>query len=247
VSDYTADGGRIVVEDNLRGALWRGRRGTEELVVALWPFSYATEPAFFDRWFRFDVPGIAPLAFLGYPDGPQGRDAYAVLSEVRPDGEPLATAAPLGEAAVIQLGIELCDVMQRWIERCGHALVGIHPDTLYVDEERYTGATPRVFSLLGNSDAHSAFDAAYYGGPLGVSERELGDGDAAYVVALLVWFAATGEHAITWHENLDKPRAPFRGSAALGSVLSRVLDGQGGVSLVDLRGALSALDGAAVR
>ena len=235
---YTADHGRIVVEENLRGALWRGRRGEDELVVALWDFAYAKEPDVFDRWFRFDVPGIAPLAFLGVPD--DARSATAVLAEVRPAGEPLATAAPIDEAAAVRLGIALCAVMRGWIERRGHALTGIHPDTLYVDESgRYTGATPRVFSLLGNGDAHPSFDAAYYGGPLGPSERELGDADVAFVVALLVWFAATGQHAIRAHHYLDAPRPAFGGGAALGAVLDRAL---AGTTLADLREALAALD-----
>jgi hypothetical protein len=252
---YTVDDGRIVVEDNLRESLWRGRRGDEEVVVALGGFSYALAPDFFDGLFRFDVPGIAPLAFLGYPDGAkptadelralrrEGKDADAVLAEVRPDGEPLVTVAPLAEAAAVRLGIELCDVMCGWIERRGHALVGIHPDTLYVDDdERYTGATPRVFALLGN-DSHHTFDPAYYGGPLGPSERELGDTDAAFVVALLVWFAATGEHAIRHHGYLDNPRPAFRGSAPLGAALTRAL---AGMNLAELRDALRALDGAAI-
>jgi hypothetical protein len=202
------------------------------------------------------VPGIARLAFLGYPDGAKptaeelsalrqkATDAVAVLAEVRPAGEPLATAAPLAEAAAVRLGVDLCDVMHGWIERRGRALVGIHPDTLYVDEdERYTGATPRVFALLGNGDVHSSFDFAYYGGPLGASEHELADTDAAFVVALLVWFAATGEHPIRYHEYVSRPRPTFGGSAPLGAVLTRALEG---MNLAELRDALRALDGAAI-
>jgi hypothetical protein len=97
-----------------------------------------------------------------------------------------------------------------------------------------------VFALLGNGDVHSSFDFAYYGGPLGASEHELGETDAAFVVALLVWFAATGEHAIRHHGYVDRPRPPFPGNAPLGAVLKRALEG---MSVAELRDALRALDG----
>jgi hypothetical protein len=232
---FTADRGQIIVEDPLRGQLWRGRRGDLQLVVALSDFGYRRDPAFFDRWFRFDIPGIAPLAFLGLPD--DAPPNIAMLAEVRPAGEPLATIAPLSEELAIELGIALCDVLRAWIAARGSAFVGLHPDTLYVADNRYAGATPRVFALLGNGDVHSSFDPAYYGGPLGPSESDLGDGDAAFVVALLVWFAATGEHAIRAHHYLDAVRPAFGGSATLGAVLER---GFSGASLGELREALSA-------
>jgi hypothetical protein len=122
----TLSGGRIVVGHHLRGMLWAGRRiepRERQVLVVFKPFPYATYKERTDELFGYEVPGIAPLAFLGYPDqdanpaadelrGLDTRGVWpkAVLAEYRPEGRACNTE-PLTEIEAVRLGIALCDTI----------------------------------------------------------------------------------------------------------------------------------------
>jgi len=254
----TADNGRILVEEQVAGSLCRGRQlrpRERELVVAVKDFAYATGKEMFDRSFRYDAPGVAPLAYLGYPDGAsptadelremrkKGKTAFAILAEARPDGEPLVHADQLVDAEVVRLGLALCDTMIGWIDRRGSASVGFRPETVYVAGEHgnrfYAGATPRVCALIGGGT--DAFPSTYYGAPLAASSHEIDREDAAFVVALVLWFAATREDAYRSLQVIEHPRAPFAGRQELGEVLSAALSLDHRTSVLQLRDGLAKL------
>jgi hypothetical protein len=254
----TADSGRILVEEQVAGFLCRGRQlrpRDRELVVAVKDFAYATGKEIFDRSYRFDVPGVSPLVYLGYPDGAsptadelrelrkQGKTSFAILAEARPDGEPLVHAKQLAIEEVVRLGLGLCDTMIGWIERRGSASVGLRPETVYVAGEHgnrfYAGATPRVCALIGGGN--DAFPSAYYGAPLAASSLEIDREDAAFVVALVLWFAATREDAYRNLQYIEHPRAPFAGRPELGEVLSAALSLDDRTSVQQLRDGLARL------
>ena len=255
---FTADGGRIVVDRNLGGYLWSGRQldpHERELVIVLKDFPYATYKDALDAWFRYEAPGIATLAYLGYPDGAspdadqlrdtrkQGRSAPALLAEVKPEGTPLCEALPLTDGELLRLGLALCDTAIGWIERRGAASDGFRPETIYLAGERgtreYAGTTPRIVALVGNGDIDQTFPATCYSSPLAASAHELDGNDIAYVVALVLWFAATGEHAYRHSHHVDQPRSPFRGRPELGELLAAALDQDDRMSVQELRGALA--------
>ena len=254
---FTADGGRIVVEHSLGGYLWSGRQlrpRERKLLVVVKDFPYATGKEILDQWFRYETPGIAPLAYLGYPDGlnpnadelremrKRGQSAPALLAEFVPEGTPLSEAVPLTEAELVRLGLALCDTAIGWIERRGSASDGFRPETIYLTGENgareYAGATVRIFSLVGNGDVDQTFPATFYGSPLAHSKFELDAEDIAFVVALVLWFGATGEHAYRHHHHVDQPRPPFRGHPDLGELLAAALDQDDRMSVQRLRDAL---------
>lgn len=256
----TADGGRIVLDEHERGVLWRGRelrRAERRVIAVVKDFPYAKGRDVLDSWFRYDAPGIAPLAFLGYPDGgnvtgeelrevaKRGEARVAVLAEVLPNGMRLADVAPLTEAEVVRLGLALCDTAIAWIERRGSASVGLRPETIYVTGEAgrrtYPGATPRVFALVGNGDLDDSFPPTYYDSPLAASANELDGHDIGYVIALVLSFAATGEHAYRHRQYVDEARAPFRGPRELGALLAAALDTNERMTVASMRERLSAL------
>lgn len=252
----TADEGRIRVEAQLAGRLWRGTQTDppRELVIAVKDFPYATGKELYDRWYRFDVPGVAPLAYLGYPDGAsptadelramrsKGKTADALLAEVRPEGTPLADTDPLATAEAARLGVALCDTMLAWIAQRGSASVGFRPETVYVTgapgARSYAGATPRVCALLAGD---GTFPTTYYGAPLAASSNAIDAEDAAFVVGLVVWFAATGQHAYQSLQYIEHRRAPFPGDPALGRVLDAALHLDRRLGVQALRDALQAL------
>jgi hypothetical protein len=257
---FTADDGRIVVEYQLGGYLCSGRQLhplERELVIVVKDFPYATHKEALDGGFRYDAPGIATLAYLGYPDGAsptpeqlramqkRGRTSAALLAEVKPEGTPLCEAAPLTDAEVVRLGLALCDTAIGWIERRGSATEGLRPETIYLagahGARAFTGATPRIVALVGNGDIDGTFPATYYGSPLAASALEHDGNDIAYVVALVLWFAATGEHAYRHSHYVDQPRAPFRGPPALGELLAAALDQHDRMNVQQLRDGLDRL------
>jgi hypothetical protein len=263
----TGGGGRIVIDEHLRGALWAGRQlGPREraVIVLVRGFDYVRGKAVLDEWYRYEVPGIAPLAFLGYPDGlapsatpePIAPGAVravppAMIAEVLPDGVPLAAAEPpLTDAEVIRIGIALCEVLAAWIAQAPWVSQGLAPETVYVAGEpgsRYfAGATPRVYALDDRAGWGGAFSAELYGGPMS-GTTELSVEDATFMVAQVIWFAATREHPYVWPartkalDNMEHDRRrPFTGTAELGALLERVLvfDESRRIDLTELRAGL---------
>jgi hypothetical protein len=249
----TLDRGRIAVVGGPADGLWRGtQRGGRDVVIAFKAIGYAKARAETDALFRYDVPGLAKLAFLGYPDG--GPDPTAeelrelnrrnvwpevALAEERPDGVTLAAASALDERAAIRLGIDLCEVAIAWSERCEQLTTGLRPETVYVhdDSRRYTGATPRVELLLGREA--DPFEAPAAGG-LSYTADDLG-----FQAGRLIWFALLREDpyrfpgAMNSLDNVwtDRRRA-WTGPPALGAVLDQVLRADGRLPVRELRDAL---------
>jgi hypothetical protein len=249
---YTADHGRIVVEEELGGLLWRGHQRApreRQLVVAVKQLAAASGKAMLESAHGYDVPGIAPLAYLGSPDA--ATPNLVLLAEARPDGLPLAGVVEetgLTEAEIVRLGLALCDTTLAWIDKRGHATVGFRPETVYVagdlpGERTYAGATPRVFAMIGNAGTDGTFPSAYYGAPLAESATRTNAHDMTFVIGLVLWFAANRDHAYRHINFIEHRRPPFEGPAALAPILEdalRLYD-QERLTVADLRAALATL------
>lgn len=229
---YTADGGRIVVEEELGGLLWRGHQRApreRQLVVAVKQLASASGKEMLASAHRYEVPGIAPLAYLGFPDGASTNPI--LLAEARPDGLPLAGVVEetgLTNEEIVRLGLALCDVTLAWIEQRGHASVGFRPETVYLTgdlpgERVYAGATPRVFAMIGNAGSDGTFPPAYYGAPLAESATRTSAQDMTFVIGLVLWFAANRDHAYKHINYIEHRRPAFAGDAAFARILDDAL------------------------
>jgi hypothetical protein len=229
---YTADHGRIVVEEELGGLLWRGHQRApreRQLVVAVKQLAAVSGKAMLESAHRYEVPGIAPLAYLGFADA--AAASPILLAEARPDGIPLAGVVEetgLTEEEVVRVGLALCDTTLAWIAQRGHATVGFRPETVYVTgdlpgERTYAGATPRVFAMIGNAGHDGTFPPPYYGAPLAESATRTSAHDMTFVIGLVLWFAANGDHAYPHINYIERPRPPFTGPAALAPILDDAL------------------------
>jgi hypothetical protein len=243
---YTADNGRIVVDEELGGLLWRGRQlqpRERPLVIAIKDLAAASGKEMLERWCRFDVPGIAPLAYLGFPHGTpsdpealrdlkkRGHPLVALLAEAQPPGLPLAGVVeeePLTDAEVVRIGLGLCDTAVAWLDRRETAIVGFRPETIYIagdmpGERYYAGATPRVCAWIGSGGSDGTFPATYYGAPLASSSTQIDSTDLAFVIGLVLWYAATREHAYSHIYYIEHARPEFHGTAELGDLCDAVL------------------------
>lgn len=230
----TLDHGRIIVDEPL-DRLWRGHhRDGGEVVIAFKSMAYREDT---DALVRYDVPGIAKLAFFGIPDGAPGDVA---LAEAHPGGITLAGAPALDERQTIALGIDMCATAVAWGERREFLTSGIRPETVYVRDGRYTGTTPRTELLLGRESDH--FEAPADGGLSYTAD------DVGFLIARVMWFAHLREDAYRmpgamnsleniWHDK----RRPWTGPPALGRILEQVLVVDGRLSVRAFRDALQAL------
>ena len=245
-SDYpkgcTLDGGAYVFLDSPaeRGdGLWSGKQ--------LGPSPRPVVIAF--RWFdisedlvdllRREVPGIAPLLYIGSPDGyrrptDEVHRAWDVaIVEAKPEGHHLGESGRLTAGEVVRLGLGLCDTIQSWASRFP-ITQGLRPETVYVTGDhgnrRYSGSTPRAALVLGYGPSYWAFPGETYDPPAANTTIDIALDDALFTVAMILWFALLGEHP---YKLPDRPsiddniwedrRRPFTGPPELGRLFDRVL------------------------
>ncbi len=239
-SNATADGGRFVSLEPLGNGLWRGERRhptRREVIFAFRSSLRRTDEL--DELLQYDVPGLAPLFFIGPPDGYKCPDwrrlqgGELVVIEARPEGAHLLEAGRLSRNEIVRLGLGLCDTILAWSVQA-RITGGLRPETVYVvgspGKRRFAGAIPRSFFILGNSERCAAFSHEPYDPPIGAYFADLAVDDEVFVVALLLWFALLGEHAyaVPGHPSLDNNmwddiRLPFTGPSELGRLLEAVL------------------------
>jgi hypothetical protein len=245
---YSLDGGRILIDAH-RDGFWHGRtREGREVVAAI---KAHRDVAGLEALFSYDVPGIAPLVFVGRVDveddddddeADDDDDVPAPIPEVavveaRPRGVSIAHAPAFDERATIRLGVDLCAMAIAWSERRDDLTSGIRPETVYVEDQRFTGATPRVELFQGRHSDH--FEAPATG--LGSYTAD----DVGFVIARILWIALLREDPYRlpdapndleniWHDR----RRPWTGPRALGDLLERVLVADDRVSVRDFGEAL---------
>jgi hypothetical protein len=222
----TLDRGRIVVEQHLRGALWTGRADRRPVLIGYSYIPYKEHRNAIDDLYRFDVPGIANLEYLGFPDD-GGRKV--ALVEARPEGDPISELKALTLHEVVQCGIGLCDTILAWGGRRKTLLEGFRPETIYMTNGRLAGVTPRVALIAGEPD-DGTFSSARYTSPSDGAPLEITVDDAGFIVAQVMWFALLREHpyqlpnAPDERYNIwDDRRRPFTGPPELGRILEAVL------------------------
>ena len=222
----TLDHGRIVVGRRLRGGLWIGRAGNHPVLIGHNRLPYSQHKDAIDGLYRFDVPGLASLEFLGFPDD-GGREVAIV--EALPKGSPLAELQSLTLAEVVQCGIGLCDTVLAWGARRHSLTEGLRPETVYMANGAYTGATLRM-ALIAGEPYDGTFSNERYKAPSDGAPLELTIDDAGFIVAQVLWFALLREHPYKVPGALDETqniwtdtRRPFTGPPELGRILEAVL------------------------
>jgi hypothetical protein len=148
--------------------------------------------------------------------------------------------------------VALCDVVASWAAgSAGMIFAGLHPETVYLDEQRrFLHAVPRPHFLLGLQDSFYGYRNISFA-PAGYSGSLMEVRDAVFTVALLVWWAVAGAQpydiAGTDPESnaFNDRRVPFDGSAELGAILDRALvaDPDKRIGLDELRSAFGTLAG----
>lgn len=229
---HALDGGRIVLVEH-RDGFWRGHtREGRAVVAALKPHRNLAE---LQALLAYDVPGIAPLVFIG-----PAEDGDVAVVEEQPAGGTLAHAPASSVPATIGLGIDLCAMAMAWAERREDLTSGIRPETVYLDGDRFTGATPRVELFQGRHSDH--FEAPADG--IGSYTAD----DLGFVIARILWIALLREdpyrlpEAPNDLENIWRDRRrPWTGPPALGALLERVLVANGRLPLADFAAALRAM------
>lgn len=212
------------------------------------------------EWLRYDVPGIAPLLFIGSPDGfrvppGQSRPGPVAVVEAMPAGETLHQIGRLVVRDVVRVGIGLCDMLLASDTR-GVVVWGLRPETVFAVSDgpagyRYAGATPRSYRFLGGPEGSLSpfplwfchFDPPEY--------PELTSSSGVSTAALILWYALLGEHAFvkevgTAHQHwatADDVRRPFTGPPELGRLLEAALvaDVEKRMTTAELRDALVGL------
>jgi hypothetical protein len=206
-----------------------------------------------DRILRFSSYGIEAPFYIGAPDiEVEHRDYYFCVVDAAPTGTALARAGGLSEREGARLGVALCDVVASWAAgSAGMVFSGLHPETVYLDEQRrFVCAVPRPHFLLGLQHSFYGYRNISFDPP-GYSGSLMGARDAVFTVALLVWWAVAGAQpydiAGTDPEAnaFEDRRVPFDGSPALGAILDRALvaDPDRRIGLDKLRTAFGTLAG----
>ena len=255
----TLDRGRVAIAGRIGNRWWRGRRAEgRDVVIAFKDIPYAATQAETDELFRYDVPGIAKLVFLGYPDrGPSPKNADELrkltarniwpeiaLAEELPPGTSLAQATALSERETIGFGIAMCEMAIAWGERRELLTIGIRPETVYIDgapgSRCFTGATPRVEVVRG--DEFESFSAP------ATSVATYTADDIGFLTARLMWIGMFREDpykfpgALNAYDNVWRDRRrPWPGPPTLGRILERALVVDGRLPVRELRDALRGL------
>lgn len=228
--------GRFTLRKFLRGqpleGLWRAVDEADREVWVTLRGLRANEKR--ERILRFSSYGIDAPLYLGTPDlKAKYRDYHFCVVDVAPVGVALARAERLSEPEAARLGVALCDVVASWAAASGGMIFsGIHPETVYLDEQRrFMRVIPRPHFLLGLQTffygyPDISFDPPGYWGSL------MYPSDAVFTVALLVWWAVAGVQpyyiAGTDPEAnaFDDRRIAFDGSPALAGILGGALQGE---------------------
>lgn len=233
----TLDSGRIVVVQSIDGG-WRGRqRGGRDVLVVFRDMRIHPK---LEELLRYEVPGLAKLAFFGHPDV---GDEVAIAEE-EPDGDTLAHVGTLSEFETIQLGIDLCELALAWAARRDELTIGLRPETVYLagvaGARRFSGATPRTELLRsGETDPFEAPTQGY---------SSYTADDIGFLVARILWIALLGEDPYKfaghlndydniWHDR----RANWTGPPELGRLLEQVLVVQNRLPVTKFRDALREL------
>lgn len=203
--------------------------------------------------FDFCAPGIPRPLYMGPPDFDDERREYMFcVVDAIPRGASLASLGRLSVRSSVQLGIDLCEVVERWAESAnGLVFAGLHPETIYLEggeQPRYVAAVPRPHFLLGlQLDFYGYPNISF--DPPGYRSSAMEAHDAVFTVALLVWWAVCAVQpyylpGTDYERNeFEDRRALFPGPEALGAILARALvcDRRNRIELVQFRDELAAL------
>ncbi len=242
-SGTTFDGGRYRAGEILRGHSVHGVRSGVRTVdghrvlitirLRHWTEDVAEE-------LRLNVPGIAPLLFVGAPDTyvppkvPTTGGTLGVVIESRPPGTVLSDlATQLDDLALVRIGIGLFSIVAAG--NLATPILGIRPETTYVSMDSagpsVSGIAPRSIRIL--SHHHDGYARAFEHSYLAPELYSSGDASSTsdlFSAALTLWSAFTGAHAYRVSpDDVDEDvmaaddRGPFPGSPELAAILEPIL------------------------
>jgi len=241
----TYDRGRYRTDERLSGhssrGIYGGRRVADDLPVLISVRQHSWNPQLVDS-LRFEVPGVAPLLFIGPPDGyraprPNVPTRLAAVIEARPSGTPLARCRPpVAAVDLVRIGIGLVSTAIAAAERQVE-IQGIRRETVYVVDHgaglELGGVAPRSIRVLRHHNDPpygTPFDGHSYDAPELYSPGEASATSDLFSIALTLWAAFTGAHPYRVSAGdvdegvmLADDRGPFPGPAELGRILESIL------------------------
>lgn len=239
----TFGGGRFRVESVLRGHSLHGLHAGTRIADGR-PVLIAVRVLDWAGWsvdeLRLASPGIAPLLFIGPPDGYRpkqtsaGTGTIGAVIELRPAGVALSErAGTLTPRDIVRVGLGLVAAISA--AGPGRALLGVRPETTYLADEpdgpRLSGLAPRSARILTHH--HDGYGRAFqhsYVAPEIHTSGEVSATSDLFSAALTLWTAFTGAHAYRVSpEDIDEEviaadqRGDFPGPAELARILEPVL------------------------
>lgn len=203
-------------------AVHEARSGGQGLLVTL---SAAHEPPAARSTYELTFPGIAPLVWVGRPDGVTFGDA---LVEALPAGT--APAANLPERALAALGARLAEVVVP-VHDAGVVLDGIQPALIYLDSaQTFATLAPRgprfIATARKGASGIGAYGIPYLGHECLALGKPPGPASDVFALCASLFVLATGRHPFGALDNLGEimqrtlmdAREPLPG--ALGDVLA---------------------------
>ncbi len=234
----TLDRGKYALGDRIYGGPERGLYAVQELArperhwVTVGPAQRLPE-AELRRRLTWNIPGIAPLTYIGPIEGEE--NGYDGLVEQLPDGDRTDEQPPKGGDA-IEIAIAIGEVL-RAVQSYGWVLAGLRPETVFVLREathcRFSGMAPRcqlfwMTSREPREAAPPAFDRLYIAPELMGSQEPTAAADVFSLCATLAeWISGypfEGEHFMARLMSLlQGRRSGWHGPPELAPLIDRAL------------------------
>jgi hypothetical protein len=247
----------------------RVRRGANDAVALGWRFgdraqrflvtltgAHGETRSEVARKLAFPFAGVAALEAIAAPDPPLTYDD--ALIEALPGGRAASALAPIGERALAAIGAQVARILVP-VHAAGQALVGIHPDLIFVDDgaegrPRVTGLCPRGPLFAASARAPARGPSSYslpYMGPERVSLEAPVPAADVFALCAVLHHLGTGAHpfgtlaelpALVGRLLRGEPD-PWPGGGAFGEILARGMAREAGArpSAAELADALEAL------
>lgn len=264
-TEWTAQDGRVAVDEGLYMAFGQGvYRG--HLVLDPQQKRLVTQARLRDdvridvlaRELEMNLPGIAPVEYLGPVDGPDvGSWVGQCMVEVEPRGEPVIARLPLRESKAVALALDIVEVLER-AHSASIAIGGLRPELIYVHhgpdgELGLDQLVPRAPLFLARARPLSSGNPPFtrlYISPLDAGDLPSPAGDV-FALSATLFHLVSGVHPFGDHflEQMQRvatgQRQPWPGSAALGAILAAGLEPHSAarISLSELAAGLRTVGG----
>jgi len=225
----------LIAGSDSRGR-WRGvqRDGATVIIAA----RFMPHPGELVDRFRYQGPGIAPLLYVGPPDGytarPEARSSILATVEREPAGVAMQNLAlQISVEDVLRIGVGMAEMVAA-ATASKRVITGIRPEVAYAQRDEdgwvFSGLCPMAYCLLGHGyddGGITPFTPDTYVAPEYLDD-EINQRADVFSLALVLWYLATGSHAYDWKPDQDDNiyldrRKSWTGPEELGDVLTSAL------------------------